>query len=63
MVKNKRALREKQKNDPYANEKGTGPIRNKPGTKPMRKAKKFEQEMDRKSARMAAHKHMKEHGG
>lgn len=63
MVKNKRSLREKQKNDPFANAKGTGPIRNKPGTKPMRKAKKFAEEMSRKSERMAANKHMKENGG
>lgn len=45
---NKRSLREKQHRDPFANSKGTGPIRHKAGTKPARKAKKYEQEMKRK---------------
>jgi hypothetical protein len=62
-VKNKRNMREVQHKDPFANEKGTGPIRHKAGTKPARKAKKYEAEMSRKEERSKAHEHMKKHGG
>ena len=48
-VKNKRTMREMQKSSPFANQKATGPIMNKPGTKPARKAKKFAEEMARKA--------------
>jgi hypothetical protein len=48
LVKNKRNLREKQQQDPFANSKGTGPIKHAHGTKPARKAKKFQEEMKRK---------------
>jgi hypothetical protein len=57
-------MREAQQRHPFANEKGTGPIFHKPGTKPARRAKKFEQEMARKHSKqdlMKAHKHMEEH--
>lgn len=56
-------MREVQHKDPFANEKGTGPIRHKAGTKPARKAKKYEAEMSRKEERSKAHEHMKKHGG
>lgn len=46
---NKRYLKQIQQKDPFANSKGTGPIYHKPGTKPARKAKKFEDEMKRKN--------------
>jgi hypothetical protein len=52
-VKNKRNMREVQHRDPFANEKGTGPIRHKAGTKPARKAKKYEAEMGRKHSKEA----------
>ena len=48
-VKNKRALKQKMQQDPFANEKGTGPIKHSPGTKPARKAKKYVEEMKRKA--------------
>lgn len=50
--KNKRYSREKSQRDPFANEKGTGPIRHKIGTKPARKAKKFDQEIKRKGIKL-----------
>ena len=59
-VKNKRTMREMQRNDPMA------PKRHEKGTKSMRKAKKFEEEMSRKHSKedlAKAHKHMKMHGG
>jgi len=66
MPKNKRALKQKMQRDPFANEKGTGPIMHKAGTKPARKAKKFAMEMSRKHSKedlKSAAKHMKAHGG
>ena len=45
---NKRTLREIQLRDPYANATMTGPIRHVKGTKPARKAKKYDQEMKRR---------------
>lgn len=66
MPKNKRNMREKQQRHAFANEKGTGPIMNKAGTKPARKAKKFAMEMARKHSKEELHeaaKHMKMHGG
>jgi hypothetical protein len=51
-VTNKRTAREVQQRNPFANEKGTGPIHHKSGTKPARKAKKFEAEMGRKMKKM-----------
>jgi len=47
--KNKRTMREMQQRSPFANEKGTGPIMHKAGTKPARKAAKFAAEMKRKA--------------
>lgn len=66
LPKNKRHTKQVQQRSPFANEKGTGPIMHKPGTKPARKAKKFSEEMNRKHSKedvQKAHKHMKEHGG
>jgi hypothetical protein len=63
-VKNKRALKQKMQQDPYANAQGTGPIRHKPGTKPARRAKKYAEEMSRKHSKKEiseAHEHMKKH--
>ena len=57
-VKNKRHMREMQKNDPIH------PVRHKAGTKPARRAKKFKEEMSRKHSKedlKAAGKHMMEH--
>lgn len=66
LPKNKRHMREVQQRSPFANEKGTGPVMHKAGTKPARKAKKFAGEMNRKHSKEAlseAHAHMKKHGG
>lgn len=65
-VKNKRALKQKSQQDPYANAKGTGPIHHKAGTKPARKAKKYAMEVSRKHSKeelSEANAHMKKHGG
>lgn len=48
LPKNKRVMREKQQQSPFANKKGTGPIMHEAGTKPARKAKKFSEETKRK---------------
>lgn len=48
---NKRLAKQVQQRSPFANEKGTGPIQHVKGTKPARKAKKFEEEMKRKGAK------------
>lgn len=66
MPKNKRFLREMQRNDPFANAKGTGPIKHVPGSKPARQAKKFQAEIQRKYSKQdlsKAAQHMKEHAG
>lgn len=68
-VKNKRTMRESQQRSPFANEKGTGPITHKPGTKPARKAKKYVEEVKRKSIKHSkedlskANEHMQKHKG
>lgn len=56
--KNKRHMREIQQRDSMS------PKYHKPGTKPARKAKKFQAEMQRKHSKkdlMHAHQHMMEH--
>lgn len=55
---NKRTMREMQKQDPIH------PVRHKAGTKPARKAKKYEDEMSRKHSKedlKEAAKHMEKH--
>jgi len=48
LPKVKRVLKQTMQRDPFANEKGTGPIMHKAGTKPARKAEKFAAEKARK---------------
>jgi hypothetical protein len=49
LPKNKRALKQTMQQDPHANAKGTGPIHHVAGTKPARRAKKYMEELGRKT--------------